>query len=290
MGYIKISSEPKHDLITQEQLDESEKHKYEMILKGLQVADYSFWVTIGGTNHVAYTYLLDVIDELEERKMLRFKRKKIVGDIQRIYRKYLLGVKEELREAQRRIEEKRRKMLQENPDMELHPEANKIAFWINVCIQVEEFMQSDIDVYESTCREYLDKFTIKHDKGLIAKILCASELMELSCMSFDAYFDNIAKTVTEGEDISKFYSRGRLTRIKGLWDELVKDLKLSVPDDCKPFNDYKVRKRYKKIVDHLKSEKRFENISDAVFKLHDIDKEKYEETLLILGEYGEQEE
>ena len=169
----------------------------------------NFWPIVGTANHMAMTSMFDSYDLLESQGLLRFEIKKDMNNAARVYDKYLLRVRHELKD--------------------------RFPLWSDVTRLIASKMQPQADALHEAIKRFFENNNVENAE-LRAQVCTTDALIQNSCVLFDTYVERFQKMTFI--DISSGFRMARMTGVQNFFRQVSRKLlKTDLPYNINVNND-----------------------------------------------------
>lgn len=155
----------------------------------------NFWPIVGTANHMAMTSMFDSYDLLESQGLLRFDIKKYMNNAARVYDKYLLRVRRELKD--------------------------RFPLWSDVTRIIASKIQPQADELRHAIEKFFENNGVDNTE-LRAQVCATDAMIQNSCAIFDTYIEHYQK-MTE-IDISSGFRMARMTGVQNFFRQVARKL------------------------------------------------------------------
>lgn len=212
---------------------------------GLAQTSAHFYIIVGSANSTAYSFFIDVLDEMEDRGMLVGKGGKLAQSIQRDYDKYY-GI---MRKRLDKIEEYEGK---DELQRIVEKSNGKANLWSDLTTQVDKLVRPEIQKLHELIQEWLIQKEYKDDVEMASACIVVGLMFDIALTVYRDYF-KVAKDQWTGKDLSEEYKFANLESIDKTWDKMLDEV-IKLPDNVKEIaSNKKIRTQYIKILRRLSS-------------------------------------
>lgn len=154
--------------------------------KGYYMVASHVYSWLGPANYAAYSYALDVVDELEDKGLLKFSLKRYAKMMREAYEKnWSMAVNEAYKGKDDGVSK-----------------LDVSNLWSNLCERVYRRLDSDVTMLYWQVNSLLKKNKAKGDIDLYAKILTAHMMYDMASQRFEIFFKVLGEKYAGGHNFS----------------------------------------------------------------------------------------